>query len=40
MNEVAKWNVIFPDVGEDGMGKQDGGCPVGNGGTKICKNIK
>jgi hypothetical protein len=32
--------VISADVVENGMHKQDGGCLVGNGGTKIYKNIK
>ncbi len=32
--------MISANVGEDGEHKQDGGCPVGNGGKKIYKNIK
>jgi hypothetical protein len=32
--------VIFPNVGEDGVHNEDGGCQVENRGTKIYKNIK
>jgi hypothetical protein len=34
MNRVAEWNVISPNVGEDGVRNEDGGCQVENGGTK------
>jgi hypothetical protein len=34
MNRVAEWNVISPNVGEDSVRNEDGGCQVENGGTK------
>jgi hypothetical protein len=34
MNRVTEWNVISPDVGEDGVRNKDGGWQVENGGTK------
>jgi hypothetical protein len=40
MNRVAEWNVISPNVGEDGVHNKDGGCQIEIRGTKIYKNIK